>query len=392
MHEHGVHFSLEGPIIYQLPTGKVGIPIAIFEAGFHLLVSDFFNEVMREYGFFEDHNLTPNDVNKIVGFELGDLVGASYPCVPMASDRVPQLLGVGLSVVHALRGFFFNGEDWSDCVLATCEMSVGWRSRGKMPQFYVDNDVFFLKKKGGFALLPFQGSVPPVEVGVRATSPVRGSSMATAQSVSRRRSASIDSSLEEDISGSTIGQRLHRKHNIDPLLANSSIVNEITYGDDLKVPARVWSRHAFPSVTLEALDALSYSHVANDLMYVAAQVALYLVAVVGHLCYIGENTIVESRLATLDGEKVAVRVVDHVVESSESAVWIFRVNVVSMATGTERRKQKARVWTSGSSPGSSNLDVAARSIDAMHVAIKAFSKMDFMSYLHLVELGLTDLH
>ncbi|CAI9299125.1 unnamed protein product [Lactuca saligna] len=104
-----------------------------------------------------------------------------------------------------------------------------------------------------------------------------------------------------------------------------------------------------------------------------------------------ENTIVESRVgdSRWGGGGSCGR---HVVESSESAVWIFRVNVVSMATGTERRKQKARVWTSGSSPGSSNLDVAARSIDAMHVAIKAFSKMDFMSYLHLVELGLTDLH
>lgn len=43
--------------------------MSIFEAGLQLSISDFFYEVMRGYGFSKD-DLTPNVVNKIVGFEL----------------------------------------------------------------------------------------------------------------------------------------------------------------------------------------------------------------------------------------------------------------------------------------------------------------------------------
>lgn len=43
--------------------------MSIFEAVLRLLISDFFDEVMHEYGFSVD-DLTPNTVNKIVGFEL----------------------------------------------------------------------------------------------------------------------------------------------------------------------------------------------------------------------------------------------------------------------------------------------------------------------------------
>lgn len=40
-----------------------------FEAGLRLPILDFFDEVMREYGFYVE-DLTLNAVNKIVGFEL----------------------------------------------------------------------------------------------------------------------------------------------------------------------------------------------------------------------------------------------------------------------------------------------------------------------------------
>ena len=69
MPEHGVQFSKKGAIIYQSPTWKVGVLVLIFEEGLRLPISDFINEVMREYGFSVDE-LTPNFVNKIVGFEL----------------------------------------------------------------------------------------------------------------------------------------------------------------------------------------------------------------------------------------------------------------------------------------------------------------------------------
>ncbi|CAI9283258.1 unnamed protein product [Lactuca saligna] len=166
MHKHEVQFPSEGSMIYQPPTGKVGY-VRIW---------------------FLCSRLNPNDVKKIVGFELGfralgvlhhlqaiqsffnssthsgvhtfsqccnrnsfifnqkepqknwhdrwlcvnsDLVRTGYPCVPKASDRFHQLLEVSLSVARMLIGI---------CVLAAVGMSADWRSHGKMPQFFVDND------------------------------------------------------------------------------------------------------------------------------------------------------------------------------------------------------------------------------------------------------------
>lgn len=43
--------------------------MSIFETRLRLLVSNFFDEVMREYGF-SIHNITPNVVNITVGFDL----------------------------------------------------------------------------------------------------------------------------------------------------------------------------------------------------------------------------------------------------------------------------------------------------------------------------------
>ncbi|CAI9276496.1 unnamed protein product [Lactuca saligna] len=245
------------------------------------------------------------------------------------------------------------------------------------------------------------------------------------EGVSRYRSAAVDAVLEEDIGGSTIRQRFRWKHNIDPLLAKSPIVIEIADGDDLQSiemvglhrlgePGVLGTRSIPPSVSGDALST-----------YATTQVAPYLVAAVGHLCYVGSNlvdlvavkskhdelvekvwllkeerhkfdecylmlsgekTIVEAQVATLHGEfatevsrrkvleadlawvlqKSVVRVVDRVVESSKFMIWNFYMKATCVAT--------------------------ARSVDAMHVAIMDFYEMDFACYLFLGELILADLH
>lgn len=43
--------------------------MSIFDTGIRLSISDFFDEVMHEYGFSVD-DLTPNGINKIFGFKL----------------------------------------------------------------------------------------------------------------------------------------------------------------------------------------------------------------------------------------------------------------------------------------------------------------------------------
>ncbi|CAH1443482.1 unnamed protein product [Lactuca virosa] len=62
-----------------------------------------------------------------------------------------------------------------------------------------------------------------------------------------------------------------------------------------------------------------------------------------------------------------------------------------VVVGVKKGKQVARMQSVGNSPGSSDPDAEAQSINAMHAAIKAFVKADFASYLHLGELGLADL-
>ena len=47
--------------------------------------------------------------------------------------------------------------------------------------------------------------------------------------------------------------------------------------------AHEWCRHTFALATLESLELISHAHMANDLQYVAAQVAPYLVVEAGHL-------------------------------------------------------------------------------------------------------------
>ncbi|CAI9277100.1 unnamed protein product [Lactuca saligna] len=96
-----------------------------------------------------------------------------------------------------------------------------------------------------------------------------------------------------------------------------------------------------------------------------------------YLVLSGEKNDVEDQVATLDGEvlhKGVVRMVDLVVESRKFMLGIRRVMVVCVATGIEREKQMAHVWSAGSGPGSSDLDAATWLIDAMHAAIRAFPR------------------
>ena len=66
----GCCFHEKGATICQPPEGKVGVLIMIFEAGLWPPTTDFFDEIMHLYGF-SVNDLTPNVINKIVGFEFG---------------------------------------------------------------------------------------------------------------------------------------------------------------------------------------------------------------------------------------------------------------------------------------------------------------------------------
>lgn len=67
--EHGVEYPRKGAIITHPSQGKVRVPIPIFEAGLRLPMTNFFDDIMCQYGFSVD-NLTPNTVYKIVDFEM----------------------------------------------------------------------------------------------------------------------------------------------------------------------------------------------------------------------------------------------------------------------------------------------------------------------------------
>ncbi|CAI9280330.1 unnamed protein product [Lactuca saligna] len=155
-------------------------------------------------------------------------------------------------------------------------------------------------------------------------------------------------------------------------------------------PTHEWCQHAFPPATLEALDALSYSHMANDLQYVVAQVTPYLVVSASRLHYMGADLVelaavksehdelaekvwlleeercnFDERYLVLSGEKIVaeaqgvVQVVDRVVENSEFVLGIHYVKVTCVAAGVEKGKQVERMQSVGSTPGSSDLDVVA---------------------------------
>ncbi|CAH1439079.1 unnamed protein product [Lactuca virosa] len=204
----------------------------------------------------------------------------------------------------------------------------------------------------------FVGDIPPVEVGVR------GSCVASGKVVSRRRSSAVDSALEEDVSGSSIGQRLRRKRNIDPLFAKSSVVIEIIDNDDpqaMETAGLHWTGN-------QTLWALTLSRPLFPAMPCRWRVL---------------------RLCVL--LKGVVRVVDRIFESSEFALGIHRVKAACVAAGIEKGKKMAQAWPAGNIPGSSDPDAVVQSVNAMPVVIRAFFKTDFASYFRLGELRLANL-
>ncbi|CAI9281270.1 unnamed protein product [Lactuca saligna] len=295
-------------------------------------------------------------------------------------------------------------------------MCAAWWSCGKIPQFFMEND-------GSERLLSleqvlrgdFEGDLQYHE------------GVANDQVVSQRRSAAVDASFKEDVDGSTIGQLLCWKSDIDPLLAKSPIFIEITDSDDpqametmglcrLGEPGLVGTRSVPPSVLGDAPSAAGPSSLGAPGVYLpgwnlmpdsllSKQGPAQIDEITEKVWFLeeeqrkfdelypmlsGEKTFIEAQVATPDGEfatKVSRRkaleadiawvlqkgvlpMVYRVVESNEFVIGIHRVKVA---------------------PGSSDPDVVARSVDAMHAAIRAFVETEFMSYLRLGELGLADL-
>lgn len=83
--------------------------------------------------------------------------------------------------------------------------------------------------------------------------------------------------------------------------------------------------------------------------------------------------------------------VDCVVDSIKFELGIRHVKSPCVAFGIEKGKQMARSWLAGNCLGFYDSDVAAQFVDAMYVAISAFSETDFASYIRLGELGLDDI-
>ncbi|CAI9275930.1 unnamed protein product [Lactuca saligna] len=166
--EHGVQIPFLDASLYNPPEGKVSILIALFEAGLRLPTIDFFNLIIHECGFFV-RDLTPIAINKIMGFELlcralgrlptvpafNDLVVLSYPRAKVYIDRAPTRFGADNDLADALKKININGEDWLDFFLVSCEMSVAWRARGKMPEFFIEKEGIVLLRLFFHAPCPF---------------------------------------------------------------------------------------------------------------------------------------------------------------------------------------------------------------------------------------------
>lgn len=142
-------------------TGREGrYSIDDFQGWFRLLVSDFIDKVIQEYGF-SIHELNPNVVNKIVGFELGcralgfsihELTPNAAVCTPFklirrSLRRNGVIVGCGLTAIWSdlailmrVKRDFFNSKDWPACVLAEAGISAAWRSHRMIPQFFVESD------------------------------------------------------------------------------------------------------------------------------------------------------------------------------------------------------------------------------------------------------------
>ncbi len=66
---HGVQFPLPGSSISLPPSGKLGVHRKVFDAGFRLPITDFQRDILMQYGANVQF-LSPNAVNKMVGFEM----------------------------------------------------------------------------------------------------------------------------------------------------------------------------------------------------------------------------------------------------------------------------------------------------------------------------------
>lgn len=91
-------------------------------------------------------------------------------------------------------------------------------------------------------------------------------------------------------------------------------------------------------------------------------------------------------------QKGVVLVVDHVVKSSDLTLGIRSVKAACVAASIESGKQVTRGWPASGALGLSNPKAMARSVEVIQATIRAFSELNFMSYLRLGELGLADLH
>ncbi|CAI9262445.1 unnamed protein product [Lactuca saligna] len=202
--KHRVQIPLPDASLYSPPKGKVDIPIALFKAGLHFPTTNFFNLIIREY-VFSVRELTPITINKIVGFELihralGRLptvltfkhfFNAStqsgtrtlshqqgvltlihdkkskkncYSRVKVYVHHTPTLFGADKELADVLEKININDEDWLDCFLAAGGVSVDWRARGKIPEFFIE--------KEGISLAPLPPpSTSMVRIGLTASWP-----------------------------------------------------------------------------------------------------------------------------------------------------------------------------------------------------------------------------
>ncbi|KAI3691318.1 hypothetical protein L2E82_49640 [Cichorium intybus] len=194
MPEDGIELPVDKAIFSLPPEGKIGMYLKHFEAGYLLLTSDFFREVL-DYYHVHIHQLVPNGVNKVVAFELlsravhlePDLyvfhhffrfarastgnnytfcvrqdrptivtdqrgsgrnraqhyvwvnqhrVGALKHRVEPISDRAFTLFPVKEAIAKVLRSFYVVGGEFPEYILAGAGMSTSWRLRGKMPEFF----------------------------------------------------------------------------------------------------------------------------------------------------------------------------------------------------------------------------------------------------------------
>ncbi|CAI9289784.1 unnamed protein product [Lactuca saligna] len=126
--EQGVQIPLPDASLYSPPDGKVGILIALSEAGLRLPTIDFFNLIICEYGFFV-RELTPI---AILGFELLCRALGRQPTVPTFKnsfnastqsgtwtlscrtkayvDHIPTLFGANKELADVLEKININGK------------------------------------------------------------------------------------------------------------------------------------------------------------------------------------------------------------------------------------------------------------------------------------------